>query len=162
MKTRSGFVSNSSSSSFIVAFKNIPHDQEELRYMLFGDEQSRSQYDYTFTTKELAKVVWNDFQEAIKNSPMDKREIANKVGGSAEYNGMPIPPPYYNWKNSENYEAYDRECEQYSRIVATQFLRDNKNATILYFSYGDNSEIGAVLEHGGTFDKLSHIYINQH
>ena len=38
MKIRNGFVSNSSSSSFIVAFPEKPKSAEHVRKMMFGDE----------------------------------------------------------------------------------------------------------------------------
>lgn len=39
MKIRNGFVSNSSSSSFIVSFDKKPSSAEELREILFGDKE---------------------------------------------------------------------------------------------------------------------------
>ena len=40
MKIRNGFVSNSSSSSFVVAFPKMPKDVQELKQILFWDQQS--------------------------------------------------------------------------------------------------------------------------
>ena len=39
MKIRNGFVSNSSSSSFVVAFDKKPETVEELKKLLFGEEE---------------------------------------------------------------------------------------------------------------------------
>jgi hypothetical protein len=40
MKIRIGFVSNSSSSSFIVAFRNKPKTVEEIKKLMFGDRRT--------------------------------------------------------------------------------------------------------------------------
>jgi hypothetical protein len=64
MKIRTGFVSNSSSSSFIVAFAKVPESQEELQQMLFGDDEKFSIYGDTFLTADVAAVVWRDLKVA--------------------------------------------------------------------------------------------------
>jgi len=47
MKVRNGFVSNSSSSSFIVAWNKKPESVEEVKNILFGDAKTHYMYDYT-------------------------------------------------------------------------------------------------------------------
>jgi len=66
MKTRNGFVSNSSSSSFIVAFDKIPNNIEELQILLFGNEKTLEKYSYSITTSKAAETIWSLMQEQIK------------------------------------------------------------------------------------------------
>ena len=45
MKKRLGFVSNSSSSSFIITFDKVPETVEELKELLFEDQEFITKYD---------------------------------------------------------------------------------------------------------------------
>jgi len=46
MKIRNGFVSNSSSSSFIVAVETMPNTPQELMDMLFGKDFAQTLFDH--------------------------------------------------------------------------------------------------------------------
>ncbi len=77
MKTRNGFVSNSSSSSFVVAFPKKPKSVEDVHKMMFDGEDGRIQpYDFVdgLSYSQIAKRVWDD----IKKKPKDKWDH-NKV-----------------------------------------------------------------------------------
>ena len=63
MKIRSSFVSNSSSSSFIVKFPKVPKTAQELQKMLFGDQEVIQPFDDAFPASVLAETVFNDMQE---------------------------------------------------------------------------------------------------
>ena len=79
MKIRTGFVSNSSSSSFVVFFSKKPETAEEMKKLLYGDLKRKATYDWmdgVFDTIELATVVFND----LKNKkPATYDEIVNDV-----------------------------------------------------------------------------------
>jgi hypothetical protein len=71
MKVRNGFVSNSSSSSFVVAFPKKPKSVEDVHKMMFDGEDGRIQpYDFAdgLSYSQIAKRVWDD----IKTKPKDK------------------------------------------------------------------------------------------
>ena len=72
MKIRNGFVSNSSSSSFLVAFPREPKSVEDVKEMLFV----KGQNDYVnpwpeyarddelfWSVDQVAEIVWTDIQE---------------------------------------------------------------------------------------------------
>jgi hypothetical protein len=81
MKVRRGFVSNSSSSSFIVAFDRIPQTVGEVQKALFGGSET---YDYEnwdgidkYPAEQVAGQVWKDIQSQVPN---DEDEIKDELG----------------------------------------------------------------------------------
>jgi len=66
MKTRNGLVSNSSSSSFVVAFPKKPKDEEEVYQMMFnGEDGFINPYPESYTDmthREIADRVFRDLQ----------------------------------------------------------------------------------------------------
>lgn len=60
MKFRRGFVSNSSSTSFVVKFDTIPSSLEELMEMF---KQSSKEYEFEI----VLKYIWDDLQYISKN-----------------------------------------------------------------------------------------------
>ena len=70
MKIRRGFVSNSSSSSFIVAFDRLPTTHEEMKFMLFGDKKL---YEARWSTDQVSEIVWEDFCRQV--APMTYSQI---------------------------------------------------------------------------------------
>ena len=64
MKIRQGFVSNSSSSSFIIAFKDVPESAREMLDTLFpGGEAIVKCYDHEMFTTDIAEQVFADIQK---------------------------------------------------------------------------------------------------
>lgn len=96
MKTRAGFVSNSSSSSFIVGFSEKP-TIEKLQRILFGHKkQIESGYGKEsgmYDTKMLTKIVYDDL---VDQSPMTCDEIIDAI-----QSGWP-PPDRWDWWHIRN------------------------------------------------------------
>jgi len=97
MKTRNGFVSNSSSSSFIIAFPHKPMSVDDLRLMVFGnadpDEMRYPPWDddckYGHTVQELSNQIFSDLTRRNPDSATVEI-IADQMEG------------LYYWCNSTN------------------------------------------------------------
>lgn len=84
MKIRTGFVSNSSSSSFVVAFPRKPESIADIKEFLFGDRDadgSVTYYDYNVTMDEVARQVFNDMQSVA----MTTEEITEELNSGWRY-----------------------------------------------------------------------------
>lgn len=98
IKVRLGFVANSSSSSFIVGFKSVPKDAEEMTTALFGDRKEfHSPYDNNhWPSDSIAASVFTSMQ-GQKPLRSKKAVAAEIMSGHAE--GAP--------------ECWGHGCDQY-------------------------------------------------
>ncbi len=103
MKMRSGFVSNSSSSSFIVGFERVPETVEEMKKLLFGDGQYVTYYDYSISTQEAAETVLKDLKAQDRQATMGK--IIDTVNSG-----------YF-----EGYPSYDYTKDRESDLLRKEF-----------------------------------------
>lgn len=79
MKIRSGFVSNSSSSSFIVAFDKKPKSVEEMKEYLFGHNSfgNIDWYEESMSVDEVSEIVFRDLEEQRK--PLSEHQIVEEL-----------------------------------------------------------------------------------
>ncbi len=163
MKTRYGFVSNSSSSSFVVAFKRRPASVDELHKMLFDNNKTFIYYDYLFNTEQAANTVWKDMKGQCS---LTLNEISSMIG-----EGYVEGAPEYPWsecnvteeQHRRNVDKYEDDTAEFIQKMAKRFVDDNVGAVLLSFSYSDNDgEYYSALEHGGLFQRLPHIRISHH
>lgn len=175
MKIRSGFVSNSSSSSFIVAFPREPKSARDVQRLMFGNETTIERYDNVVSTYKIAKTVWEDirgqepaYREALielceRDVQLDysKYEITNR---DVEYlvvdNVTVLEAKHrrrYDWKQ------HGKDCKRIATREADKLMAKWEGGVIYIFHYGDDSgSYYATLEHGGIFNKLPHKQISNH
>lgn len=166
VKVRNGFVTNSSSSSFVVTFDKIPENVGELQQLLFGDKEAFGVYDRAFTTETLAKQVFNDLMSQSAN---DWESIFNEFDCNSEYfNGsIDVWDTCREFVNDrEKYSKCLNSCHTYNEKVVNdefdKFRTNNSNKFTFVFEYGDDTDLGCVLEHGEVFRNLKYIRVNKH
>jgi hypothetical protein len=164
MKVRQGFVSNSSSSSFIVAFpRGMRTKSEDVHRYLFGEEETVSCYDYSITTKQAADIVTGDMRE----------QCPNNLGKLADFLSYDVDGKYPTlcdfWdgeKRMYDKNAYMDALEKHAAAIIEDAHKELGLAPGGYdfyvFEYSDNDgEWGVVMEHGDIFanvpyDRQSH------
>lgn len=151
MKQRNGFVSNSSSSSFVVIFDAVPRNAEDLRQAMFGDKKNVSAYDHTISTLEAARSAFNQIRKQKKPLNPRKAALMLDMDGVLDFGE----------------EAYDKNWEARLRKAVRKAKKDliekSKGKAIFVFNYGDeNGTFGCVMEHGEIFKNFEHFRISHH
>lgn len=173
MKTRHGFVSNSSSSSFVVKFPKVPKSAEDVKNMLFIDQEYYySPYDNErWTVEEVANTVWSDICDQEKNNMEKAKEILS--GGSYDDEDA---PNYYEFSINGNidWDAYNTACDIYADKKMKEFFNNRKlklkkinkeevDEVFYCFEYSDSdSSYYSALEHGNLFQNLEYIKVSNH
>jgi len=173
MKTRNGFVSNSSSSSFIVFFPKEPKSAEDVKNILFNEDQTvYGCYDDLYSVDQVAETVWNDIcSQKINNFEEALEELSS--GGAYDAPSYSDFEHIKDWR--EKSDAYDNALNIYANKkmkelfnIRKQKLKKINNEPIddvlfYIFSYSDNDgSYGSALEHGSLFNKLKNIRISHH
>lgn len=154
MKIRRDFVTNSSSSSFIVSFDTVPNDCQELQKILFGDMEYFATYNNSIPTIELSAVIFNDMKSnGHTNVESLMRELTNG------YTELYDAPNYCDYKSYKEYEFANM-------VYYTDFINKNFSdlSNVFILEYGDElgGKFGSVLEDNRIFERVKCITINNH
>lgn len=170
MKIRSGFVSNSSSSSFIVRFPKDPTDINNLREMMGDCVPNCGYYNTPPTSEEVVNQVHRDLGGDKGNnfeSFYDDKRYDWEIEENAEqrYRSNPQIALAYDERDWYELETVEKDTlikmwlyEEYNRSYG------NQNGVFIYeFTYSDEgSQFEAQLEHGNIFRNIPHTSKSHH
>jgi hypothetical protein len=170
MKTRSGFVSNSSSSSFVIALARLPKSAEELHGWMFPDGPCDiNPYGDVISSQQAAAQAFEDLTE---KSRLTYDQMVAEFGTGTIYCsikeiGWPEHPDWSAGDTPEDrkslYDKYAAELKAAARKLADAFICMNPKAEFHRVEYSDDDgEFYTVMEHGGVFDNLPHQCISHH
>jgi hypothetical protein len=175
VKVRHGFVSNSSSSSFIVAFPKRVEEMtvDELKYLLFKNESRVQGYEDSYPTSQIAETVYGN---ALSKEPFtnyyERESEMIEVVESGWYPGRPeFPMEIYKLENEDRHammeaaRMIDHETAKVrlQRFVMDSFMELETQPVYYVFEYSDNDgAYYSTLEHSGIFDRLPNMVISHH
>lgn len=164
MKVKQDFVTNSSSSSFIVAFDKPVESLDEIKGKIMFIEK--------------AEAVFKDIQDQkplriIKDCPPCLERISEEVGaGYFEGYNMDYPrinrsdfatEQEYFKANRKAFDEHDKINKKKAKQIAEKFIEQNEGKVAYFFSYSDNDgEFWSEMEHGDTFRNFPHVTISHH
>jgi hypothetical protein len=175
MKMRTGFVSNSSSSSFIVAFPKRPTSVDEVEELLFGELEGEHIDDWTkkvvCTNREIAALVYGAILAQNDCGPMEEDIVKELMYYNYKGRSKPVKP-YADWHDKKAVKNQDRRERRIVEKDVKKFLKDNHvwtldspdddRGVVYTFEFSDSSKMGSILEHDGIFARLPHFRASKH
>ncbi len=169
MKIRMGFVSNSSSSSFVIALEEFPRSAKEIQKVLFGDRKNlMSSYEdreSEFTCEEAAQRVYSDIVSS--KIPLTYEELLEECDDlgydNKLYNSKKFQIKSESGKIEIDYAAIQEEINKRSKVIVDKFVQQNKGKFFYEFTYGDeNGAFESALEHSDIFSNVPNITMSRH
>jgi len=144
MKIRNGFVSNSSSSSFLVAFDRTPESAEDLHDMMFPTECCVQECEgAVMDSHEIAQAVYDRIKiNKTKFNPLQKHELYEFIEDGWSF-----------------YKATDKEKKE--KVAEKWELFKDKICMKMTLSDNDGN-VDAFLEHNDIFRNLPHTIESHH
>ena len=146
MKIRNGFVSNSSSSSFIIALEKKPETKEDVLEIF-------TPYKYRVSDEALNRLLVD-----LNNSyPMDEKSLLTSfnTGYMDDYDIG------YQEMIEMGRKAYKEEMGKRRNTALDDFKKDNPNAKFFYeLTYSDNDgDFGSYMEHDLPWESSSKVRV---
>jgi len=160
MKIKFSFVTNSSSSSFIVAWDEEVKTIEDVRKRM------------SFATTKQIEVVFNDiqqqepfilisgnfdfdFNDVLKRITTEVSDIVDSGSFPGRDHGFP--------ENRKEWNSFEEKNKERALELTHQFLKEAQGKVIYHFTYADeDGEFWSSMEHGDLFRNLQQLRISHH
>jgi hypothetical protein len=143
MKIRTSFVSNSSSSSFVVIFPKRPETIEELFNIMFKDRSKQEVVRYYDSSTTLLEIIKNVFLQ-LKGESASSEEISDTIKYNCEYLGGGVEH-----QDDSEIESYKKEVsylnELYDEIQYPEYSKSNYCRKIVGVSKLNDNVINKIL-----------------
>ena len=181
MKIRTGFVSNSSSSSFVVAFSHKPESVEDLKEMMFGKQEWHHGGCYgdsgDVPTKDIADAV---FREVKDKESAGKLKVYKAIrhGYFSWYMIESLLPGRHDSFDMTKHLSWDNDRDEMQRCwtesekindgraidIANAFLKvhDGEHFIATMWFADEDGGFWSMMEHSGIFGRLDHIRTSYH
>lgn len=170
MKVRLSFVSNSSSSSFVLEVPKWVNSPEAMKKYLFGDEDVvDDKYYGSFSAEHIARRIYRDIQA---KKPATHEEIVREISSSSEcYDEIIEITDRRLQKESISgdpcdsiwCDIYNEEAQFSSCFIVDKFIADVGNDSDIYIvEYYDSDPESAFIECGAPFKNVNHLKMSHH
>ena len=164
VKIRSGHVSNSSSSSFIIALKPF-ECAEDIKQQLFGDDFGEHfSHPYSrkgASTTRIAETVFRDARKVTRDEMIDEVDHG-WFDGEPKYpmHALKMPEEESRRIIDEHYKARkDAAAQRVDNFIQT--LGGGYECYVVMYSDNDGP-FNSLMEHGGVFNDIPNIVISHH